>query len=105
MHPQISDACEVKVILALRHQHKSLRISLHHAVLDPVVDHLHIMSGGMPADVSPALLRREGLKHGSQSIDLVPLDPVLIPSQPSDHIETHFAQADKPDLHGEPFLK
>ena len=41
------------------HDLEALGVGLHQAVLDAVVDHLHVVPGARPADVEVAVLRGE----------------------------------------------
>src|SRR4029078_1544815 len=55
----VCDLSEVEPIVALRHELETFRIALHHAVLDSVMHHLHIMPSADTPDVGPALFRRQ----------------------------------------------
>ena len=51
------------------HDLEALGVRLHQAVLDPVVDHLHVVPGARTADVEVAALRGERREHRHQRID------------------------------------
>ena len=49
LHPQLRDAPEIEVVVARVHDLEALA-RLHQAVLDAVVDHLHVVPGAGAAD-------------------------------------------------------
>ena len=50
-------AGEVELVVARVHDLEALGVGLHQAVLDAVVDHLHVVAGARPADVEVAVRR------------------------------------------------
>ena len=60
VHPELGDRREVELVVARVQDLEALGVGLHHAVLDAVVDHLHVVAGARAADVEVAALRREG---------------------------------------------
>ena len=69
MLPDASHVMEVQIKLFFRLEDlKSLGEGLHHAVLDAVVDHLHVVAGTGRADAPETLGRgrRQRLKDGLQ---------------------------------------
>src|SRR4029450_13402053 len=69
MAPELGDRAEVEVELGGLHQVEALRVRLHQAVLDAVVDHLHEVPGAGRANVEVAPLRRERLEDRLEAPD------------------------------------
>ena len=67
MAPQLGHRREIDLVLAFVHQLEAFRIGLHEAVLDAVVDHLHIMAGAVRADMQVAALGRQRPEHRLQA--------------------------------------
>src|SRR5437870_634120 len=57
--PQCRDLLQVERVVARVHDLEPLGVGLHEAVLDAVVNHLHVMPGAGAADMQVAVLRRE----------------------------------------------
>src|SRR3954447_1230644 len=69
LHPQLGDPAEVQVVVARVHDLEAFGIGLHQAVLDPVVDHLHVVPGARSADVEIPAGRCERGEDGDQRVD------------------------------------
>src|SRR6185503_6322967 len=54
LHPQFRDRAEIEVVVARVHDLEAFGVGLHQAVLDPVVDHLHVVAGTRSTDVEVA---------------------------------------------------
>src|SRR2546426_5116546 len=65
--PERRDRGEIDRVRARVHQLEALRVRLHESVLDAVVDHLHVVTGAVIADVQIAILRREREKDWLES--------------------------------------
>ena len=96
LHPEVGDPGEVQAVRALVHQREALGDGLHHAVLDPVVDHLHVVAGAVGAHVSVAVLGRERAEEGLEVAEdgllaahheaVADLEPPDAPAGPDVHV-------------------
>ena len=66
LHPQLGDAREVELVVAGVHDLEAFGVGLHQAVLDAVVDHLHVVAGARSADVQVAAGRGERREDGHE---------------------------------------
>ncbi len=85
VHPERGDAGEVDLVVAGVHQLEAFGVRLHQAVLDAVVNHLHVVAGAVIADAQVAVLRRE-----RQEDRLEPLADVRLAA---DHQAVAFVRA------------
>ena len=69
LHPQLRDRGEVELVRGRVHDLEAFGVGLHEPVLDPVVDHLHVVPGTRAADVEVAALRRQGLEDRLERLD------------------------------------
>ena len=68
VHPHLGDGGEVQRVVAGVHDLEALGVRLHQAVLDAVVDHLHVVPGARSADVEVAALRSERVEDRLQRL-------------------------------------
>src|SRR3989338_2282675 len=59
MHPERGDGADIEAVLTRVHQREAFGVRLHEAVLDPVMNHLHVVAGSVPANPQIAALGRE----------------------------------------------
>src|SRR5690349_20703453 len=57
--PQVGDLLELEPVVRGVEDLEALRVGLHHPVLDPVMDHLHVVARARTARVQVAVLRGE----------------------------------------------
>ena len=58
-------------------QFEAFRVGLHQAVLDAVVDHLHVVAGARVADAQVAVGRGQRLKIGSSRVQVALSPPTI----------------------------
>jgi hypothetical protein len=74
-YPEVGDLGVVELVLTGVEEREALRVGLHHPVLHPVVDHLHVVAGAGGAEVPPAGAvlvvrgRREHVEDGREALD------------------------------------
>ena len=73
VHPHLGDRAEVQRVVAGVHDLEALGVRLHQAVLDAVVDHLHVVPGARAADVEVAALGGERVEDGLERRHVVVL--------------------------------
>src|SRR4051812_33021962 len=89
--PELRDAAEVEVVVARVHDLEALGVRLHQAVLDAVVDHLHVVAGARAADVEVAAFGREAREDGLEALHRLGL--------PADHEAGADLEAPDPARH------
>ena len=67
--PDPRDLCQVELVVAGMEDLEPLRVCLHEAVLDPVVDHLHVVPGARPAHVGVPIGRCERVEDRLEGLD------------------------------------
>ena len=68
LHPERCDLRDVDVIVARVHQFEAFGVRLHQAVLDAVMDHLHVVSGSGVADAQIAVGRSQRQKDRLETL-------------------------------------
>ena len=71
MTPDLGDLMQIEIEILALHDREAFGIGLHHAVLDPVVDHLGEVTRAVGTDMAPALVggRRQTLEQRPERFD------------------------------------